>query len=135
MADIFRKSIKVIEIRYPAKKDREELLEWIVRSLGITTNRDIDNTINKILDFILKKNKEQEVINEEEIAREIGLSRSTIHYHLEKLINSHLLEKSNKGYVLRGNTLEETIDEIKLEFDKVIEKIRRIAKELDEQYR
>ncbi|NPA38816.1 MAG: helix-turn-helix transcriptional regulator [Candidatus Nanohaloarchaeota archaeon] len=129
----YKRSIKIVEKRYPESHTTKDMLEWIAISLGVSTKRDLEGTLLKIMEIILSKAKNSQPVKIEELAKKIHISKSTAHHHLEKMYYAGILEKTKKGYYLKGRNLEETIEEIELEIKRIMERIKKVAKEIDEQ--
>ncbi len=127
------KRIIILERRLPSSQDKKELLEWLIVSLGISTKRDLDKTALKIMDLLLEKTKHSTPLRIEDLVDEIHISKSTAHHHLEKMFGAGILEKTKEGYYLKGRNLEQTIEEMELEIHRMLERIKKIAKELDKQ--
>lgn len=128
-----RRIIRILEKRLPSSYNRRELLEWLVISLGISTNRDLDNTALKIMDLLLERAKYSTPVRIDDLVEEIKISKSTAHHHLEKMLCAGILEKTKEGYYLKGRNLEQTIEEVELEVHRMLERIKKIAKEIDRQ--
>ena len=108
----------------------EDKIRWLVQAIGIKSGRDIEGTTEKIFVKILEINREKEGFTLEEIAEALHIPKSTAFYHLERMIEHGIITK-DKEYHLKAPTLKDTIEELKLEFDRMIERIRRIAEEID----
>jgi len=57
--------------------------------------------------------------------------RTTVIYHLNKLVEGGLLVKKGNLYFIRGGTLEAMVKEIKRDVDRLFEELVEVARQLD----
>ncbi len=126
-------NIKIKELKMPNKNDPNisHKVEWLCSSLGILSNRDKDNTSAKILELLLNNAKRSEPLTSDDIAISLNIARSTALHHLEKYEASGIIIK-DKGYSLKASSIEEILDELELDIKRTLERMRKIAKEIDE---
>ncbi len=130
-----RKEITVKEKKLPDEESFKEMLEWVCECLGLIKGRDIEKTSAKLLLCILKHSIKNGPVKPEVLAQEVKLSRSTVVHHLQKYIRVGMIVRTQGGYELRERTLEGTIREIERDIEKEFERIRRIARKIDEELR
>ena len=123
--------IRIQRLKRPSNENLEELISWVCCSLGLVTQRDKDRTSERIFLTLLKKNKEG-VVTFEDLLKEVPVSKSTLSHHLQKYIKHGLLIKTRKGYEFREHSLERTIEEIERDLIKEIERIKEVARKIDE---
>jgi len=126
-------TLKIKELKMLGKNERDvtKKIEWLCDSLGMLSKRDKDRTSARILELLLNSAKRNEGLTSESIAVSLNISRSTALHHLERYASSGIVVKDN-GYHLRCSSVEEVIDEIELEIKRSLERIRKIAREIDE---
>lgn len=107
-----------------------EKIEWICEALGLTNNRDKDKTSVKIMELLLNSSKKNQAIRSEEISISLNIARSTALHHLEKYESSGIVIKRN-GFALKGNSMEEIIDEIELDIQRALKRIKKVARDID----
>lgn len=61
-----------------------------------------------------------------------GVTQAAAVYHLNKFIERGLVIKRGTRYFLRGESIEETVDELKKDFLRRAERIKKIAKRVDD---
>ena len=115
-------------MRYPERQG--DMVKWLCMSLGLSGNRD-KNRIGVVLFRHLLENKS---MSEEELARIAGVSRTTVAHHLMKMVMSGLATKKSGVYELSGNSLDEMLDDMKIDIISALERIKRIANEIDRSF-
>ena len=130
-----RREVTIKERRMPEREEMEDLMEWVCECLGLVKGRDTDKTSAKLLTCFLRHSLKNEPTTPEIMAAELNLSRSTVLHHLKKYMKSGLIIRTSKGYELRERTLEDTIREIEKDVEREFERIRRIARKIDEALR
>ena len=128
----FRK-ITIIRSRKPLKQDVNQDLQWFSNSLGLFSERDKEKSCFRVFIELLKAAKLRNPLSSDQIAQRTNLSRATIIHHINKLIESGIVIVYNNKYVLKVDNLEKLIDEVKLELDKTLYDLKKMAEELDEQ--
>ena len=67
-----------------------------------------------------------------DISEDLELSRGAIIHHLNNFIKSGLIVKENNLYRLRSQSLRKSIEEIKIDIDRIFDQIVKISKEIDD---
>lgn len=124
-------NIKIKTVRKPRKPDIEEDIDWICRSLGIFEPRDKKKTASKVFRIIIKATKKDEPVSSTEIADRVGVTRGAVINHLHKMMNSGLVVKRDRGYVLRAHNMFDTIGEIEEDIERMIRRMKRICDDID----
>jgi predicted transcriptional regulator len=133
MAEIKRK-ISLKDLRPPTEKGDEDI-EWICESLNLFTKKDTDKSAYKIFRTLLKSSLEGEPKTSAEIADEMDLARGTVLFHMRKFFNSGLVRRApGRRYVLRESCLEDTIEDMMHDTEKMFERMKRIAAEIDKEF-
>jgi len=114
--------LTIQKIRRPTREDPEELLDYLLRSLGFQRNIDV---YKKIIRELLTEGKGSTAISEK-----VGARTTTI-YHINKLMRSGFLIKRGSIYELREPTFERTVREILRDVERVFEDLLEVARELD----
>lgn len=106
----------------PYGRDPEELLDYLLTSLGFSRNREMYREI------LMRLTRGPETSTE--LAR--GLSkRTTAIYHITKLVRAGIVVRSGSRYRLREESFERLVEELKRDVDRVFEDLLMVAKELD----
>ena len=124
--------ITIIRTSRPEKKDINQELQWFGGTLGLFNLRDKDKSCFRIFITLLKGLKENKKLTSDEIAIRTKLTRGTVIHHLNKLMSSGIVIKEHNRYILRMDNLEEMVDYIKRDVDQAWDKLKEVAKDIDE---
>ncbi|MBN1160275.1 MAG: hypothetical protein JXA43_03575 [Candidatus Diapherotrites archaeon] len=130
---MIEREIIIYSLRPPAKKKPEEDLEWLCKSLGLIGPRDKDKTTMRILKFIIDNTRKGNSVNLEEISNFAEISKAAALHHLEKLFQRGLITKAERKYELRMFNIEETINEMHRDMERMFSMMRKISEEMDEE--
>jgi predicted transcriptional regulator len=128
----FRK-VTIVRLRKPTSKAVNQDLQWFCSTLGLFSLRDKNSSCFRIFVELLKAAKEERPISSDEMGFKLNLSRGTVVHHLNRLIDSGLVIVENNRYFLRVSNLEELVEEVKKDTEKVFINLKDIAKDLDDQ--
>ena len=124
--------ITIIRSTRPEKKDINQELQWFGGTLGLFNLRDKDKSCFRIFITLLKGLKENQKLTSDEIAIRTRLTRGTVVHHLNKLMSSGIVVKEHNRYILRMDNLEEMVEHIKRDADEAWDKLREVARDIDE---
>ncbi len=116
----------------PPSDSLEQELEWVCKSLGFVSGRDIDEISLKIFETILHLLSTGNPPTSEQIARELDIARGRVNHHLRNYICSGFLLREKNRIYLRGGTLKQTILELKKDADRIFSDLLEIAEEIDQ---
>lgn len=128
----FRK-LTIIKTRKPYEKDINQDLQWFSNSLGLFSERDKEKSCFRIFIELVKAARRRIPLTSDEIAERAHLSRATVIHHLNKLIESGLVVPYKNKYILRVDNLEELVEEVRKDIMKILEDLRIMAEEIDDQ--
>ena len=123
--------IRIIKVRKPSQKDVNSDLQWFSESLGLFGDRDKEKSCFRVFIELLKATRERHSLSSDEIAFRTNLSRATVVHHLDKLKSAGFVIELHNRYILRVDNLEELIDELKKDLNRVFLGLEEMAKELD----
>lgn len=129
---LVRQRITLVKLQRPQKNSVNDELKWLGLSLGLFGERDRDKSCYRLFLELLKAAKIQQLVSSDELAERLHLSRGTIVHHLTKLRHSGIVLVEGKRYILRENTLEILIDDIKRDLDRACDDMKQAAREIDE---
>jgi predicted transcriptional regulator len=127
-------SINIIikKIRSPPPGSLNEDIDYICKSFGYFTPRDKQDTAGKIFRLIVKKTANSNMgLSSDEIAEELSLTRGAIIYHLNNFITAGLVIKENNRYRLRSQSIQKIIEEIKIDIERIMGQMMKIANDID----
>ena len=128
---IKQRRITIVKISRPQHSINEEL-QWFGNSLELFNLRDKDRSCFRIFIELLKATKRQAPISSDELAQKLDLSRGTVVHHLNKLIESGIVIIVKNKYILRGNNLQELVEEIEADSLRTLSELKKVAKSIDE---
>ena len=128
--------ITIIKSRNEADPhDINALLQWLGGSLGLFNPRDKDKSCYRIFLTLIKDLKSKgEGLSSDELASMTGLSRGTVVHHLNRLMESGIVSMHRGRYVLRVETLEELVEDIRSQVNKTFDGVNEVAKYLDRRF-
>lgn len=127
--------ITIVKVRRTNNDNINQELQWIGNSLGLFNLRDRDSSCFRVFITLVRKAKSEKMLSSDEIANNLHLSRSTVVYHLTRLIDSGLVVRESDGYQLRENNLHALIKDIHRDVDAVFNDLQQVAQEIDEKLR
>jgi len=128
---ITQRRITIVKLSRPPQTINDEL-QWFGNSFDLFSERDKERSMFRIFIELLKATKAQVPISSDELAAKLNLSRGTVVYHLNKLIESGIVMIIKNKYILRGGNLQELVDEIESDSTRTFKELKRVAKEIDE---
>lgn len=120
-------------IRPPHYKNLEEDLKWICKVLGITSNRDRNETSYKIFREILYASRNNRFPTIEELSNNLKISRTAVLHHVRVMMERGIIIRHGKYLEMRTMNLENTLDEIFEDLERAISNIKRIAESIDKE--
>ncbi len=127
-----KQRITIIQTRKPARTSLNEELQWLGDSLGLFNLRDKDKSCFRLFIELLKVSKQGMPVSSDELGEKLNLSRGTVIHHISRLMESGLVVHEGRRYMLRDGRLELVIDDIRRDFERTVEELKKAAKEIDE---
>lgn len=125
--------ITVIKIRRTGEDNINKDLQWLGNSLGLFNLRDRDSSCFRIFITLVKKSKGSEAVSSDEIAEKLNLTRGTVVHHLTRLMDSGIVVREKRGYLLRENSMEQLIKDIHHDVEVMFSELKEVAKDIDEE--
>lgn len=127
-----KRKIAIRDLRLPAKSGEGNDIEWLCRSLNLFTKNDTEKSAYKVFRILIRSSIEGKPKTSTEIAEELDLARGTVLFHMKKFYNSGLVERApGRRYALREPSLEETIGDMMRDTERIFERMRKIASDID----
>lgn len=124
--------ITIIKTARPENDNVNELLQWFGGTLGLFNIRDKDRSCFRIFVVLLKTIKiHPGGVSSDDIAELTSLSRGTVVYHLNKLMEVGLIGESNNRYFLKGSSLEAISESLRDEINEAFDSLSSIGRNLD----
>lgn len=128
---IISKKITIIKINKPIDKDINKELQWLGYSLGLFSPRDKDKSCFRVFIELLKAAKMQNPLSSDEIAERLNLSRGTVVFHINKLMESGLVLHHKDRYMLRVDNLKNLIEELEEDVANIYNNLKDVAEDID----
>ena len=125
--------VTIIRTSEPSNDNVNELLQWFGGTLGLFNLRDKDRSCFRIFIVLLNSLKTRPAgLSSDAVAEKTSLSRGTVVYHLNKLMEVGIVLESNNKYYLKHETLEEISESIRSEVNDAFDSLSFIGRSLDD---
>lgn len=109
----------------------DELISWFCEVLGLSGPGEEGSMESEILKRFIAAAQNNKGISSSGIKLGRGIPRSTIIYHLNRLVESGLVVKRGRKYYMRAQALSASIEEIEYDIDREFQRMIDMAKEFD----
>ncbi|HIP74507.1 MAG TPA: hypothetical protein EYH23_00275 [Euryarchaeota archaeon] len=123
------REITLIKREPPLTRDAKEELQWILESLGVPER--FAEEYAELLIRIAKK-REDEKISTSSLAEERGEKRTSLSYHINRMVAMGLITREGRYICLRASNFERMIEEIERDVQRMFEDLKKVAREVDE---
>ncbi len=120
--------IRTVEM--PAAKKPDDIIKWFCEVLGIAagSDSDVEERIFRAFAYAAQTNSG---ISSSDITLRQGLARSTVIYHLNRLIDMGLITKKGRRYYLRATNMARMVEELEYDLDREMNRMLNVAQEFD----
>ena len=131
-----RASFKIVirRIERPFSSSIDDEFDWLCRTLGFFEAIDREKTAANIFRAVVKATEEGKLLSSSEIAEQVKMSRGSVVNHLNNLQRSGLVVRHGRHYLARSRSMFRTIEEIEEDIDRIFAKMKKTAKEIDEEF-
>jgi len=119
------RTITIIHRERPYSDELEENVQWLLSSLGVADAM-LERYV-RILEHMVGRN-----MNATELSEILGDPRTSISYHISKLVDMGLLVKEGRSYRLRAATFLRSIEEMERDVIRMFEDMKKVARTIDE---
>jgi predicted transcriptional regulator len=123
--------ITIIRVRKNPEENINKELQWLGNSLGLFNVRDKDSSCFRVFITLVRKAKRNEPISSDDVADKLSLTRGTVVHHLNKLMESGIVIREKGGYLLRENSLQDLIKDMRRDMEGIFSQLLEVAKEVD----
>jgi predicted transcriptional regulator len=109
--------------------------DWICRSLGFFEEIDKEKTAAAVFRMLVLATERGEALSSTAISERVLMSRGAVINHLNNLVRSGLAEKHGRYYVARSASVQQTIEELEDDIDRVFERMKERARQIDARLR
>ena len=113
----------------PLTRDAREEIQWLMESMGVPKRFAEDYA--EILIRIAKREK-GEKISTGTLAEERGEKRTSMSYHINRMVEMGLIVREGRYLFTRASNFERMVEEIERDTQRIFEDLKRVAREVDE---
>ncbi|MGC8587098.1 MAG: hypothetical protein ACP5K9_02295 [Candidatus Micrarchaeia archaeon] len=113
----------------PRDTSSDELIRWFCRAFGLTEKP--EDMEPKLLKAIVHASFAGKGITSKELYKMLEEPRSTIIYHLNRLIETGVIVRKGRRYYLRSADMQSTIEELQADMMREFERFEEYAEKLD----
>ncbi|MEM3020557.1 MAG: winged helix-turn-helix domain-containing protein [Candidatus Micrarchaeaceae archaeon] len=126
------KKIVIKSVDKPVEaKSPDAIISWFCEVFGLSGSGEPDSIESDILKRFLVAAARNEGISSSEIKLGKDVPRSTVIYHLNRLIESGLVVKRGRKYYMRAQGLSTSLEEVEYDIDREFQRMIDIAREFD----
>lgn len=126
------RKVTIIKIRRTPQENVNQELQWVGNSLGLFNLRDRDSSCFRVFITLVKRARHDAPISSDEIAERLHLSRGTVVHHLSRLMDSGIVIRERKGYLLRDSNMQALIRDIRRDMEGMFSELQEVARDIDE---
>ena len=122
--------IEIRALEMPDEKNPEKILMWFVAAFGLSSDEkdSIEGQILKDFAYAARRN---EGLSSSELKFDREVARSTVIYHLNRLMEVGFIVKKGRKYHLRAMDMTKVIQEIEYDIEREMQRMLDTAKEFD----
>jgi hypothetical protein len=128
----YSRQIIIRRIDSPPEPTAESKLEWICECLGLDKD---DELAREIFKELVRAGEKGEGVSTKEITEKSHVTQGAVVYHMNYFLRSGIIVKQGRRYHLRSYSLENTIEDIELDMIRMLRRMRKIAKMLEDDVR
>ncbi|MDD5147995.1 MAG: helix-turn-helix domain-containing protein [Candidatus ainarchaeum sp.] len=131
-----RNNFKVVvkKIEPPFSRDLDKELEWLCSSLGFFEPIDREKTASGIFRAVVVAAEKGRPVSSTQLAKSVKMSRGSVINHLNNLQRSGLIVRQGRFYAPRSQSMFRTIEEIQEDIERIFEKMKKTAREIDREF-
>ncbi|MFH1224726.1 MAG: helix-turn-helix domain-containing protein [Candidatus Diapherotrites archaeon] len=126
--------IVVRRVERPFSGRATDDLDWICQSLGFFEPIDKDKTASAVFKEIVQSTDKGEALTSTALAQRVKMSRGSVINHLNNLLRAGLIIRHGRFYSARSPSMFRTIEEIEDDIDRVFERMKQRARNIDRQF-
>jgi Bacterial regulatory protein, arsR family. len=125
-------SITIRSVEKPDYNDPKALLKWFCTTFGlIESSEGKDSAEEQILVRFIYAARQNRNLSVSDLKISQKMPRSTLIYHLNRLVDAGIISKKGHTYKLRANDISRVVEEINYDVSREFMRILDTAKELD----
>ena len=128
----YSRQIVIRKVDTPPEPSPESKLEWICECLGIDTD---DELAREIFKALVTASEKGQGVSTRELKEKSHVTQGAIVYHMNSFMRAGIIVKQGRMYFLRAHSLEDTIQEMEDEMINMMNRMRKIARLLEDDFR
>ncbi len=125
-------SITIRSVEKPDYNDPKALLKWFCTTFGLIENPEgKDSVEEQILVRFIYAARQNRNLSVSDLKISPKMPRSTLIYHLNRLVDAGIISKKGHTYKLRANDISRVVEEINYDVSREFMRILDTAKEFD----
>lgn len=123
--------IVIRSIETPTTKKPDAIIKWFCEALGIAAGNDDSDVEERIFRALAYAALNNEGVSSTDLTAGGKLARSTIIYHLNRLMDMGLITRRGRKYRLRATNLSKMVKELEYDLDREMSRMLDVAQEFD----
>jgi predicted transcriptional regulator len=108
----------------------DEMLNFVCEFFGIDPEK--DKLAYEIFKEVIEARKDNHGVRTIEVTKRVHVTQAAVVYHMNTFVRNGIVIKQGREYVLRGENLDRTFEELELDMLRRMKKMRELAKRIDE---
>ena len=123
--------IVIREVERPDSRKPDVMIRWFCAVFDLGGEDETNSIEAQILGDFIKAGYRGEGISSSEITLTPKMARSTVIYHLNRLLELGILVKRGRKYYLRATEMSKVMEEIEYDMEREMQRMIDTAKEFD----
>ncbi len=123
--------IVIREVERPDTKKPDAMIRWFCAVFDLGDDNETNSLESQMLGDFIKAGYKGEGISSSEITLTPKIARSTVIYHLNRLMELGILVKRGRKYYMRATEMSKVMEEIEYDMEREMQRMIDTAKEFD----
>ena len=120
--------IAIKQVNRPQKESVDSLVTWFCESLDLSDKDSLEPTMLK---EIINKSIKGNGVTSMELKMRLGTPRTTVIYHLNRMIYSGIVVRKGRKYYLRSTDMASTLEELQADMQREFMRMIEFAQKMD----
>ncbi|MFI5412300.1 MAG: hypothetical protein ACHQX1_00215 [Candidatus Micrarchaeales archaeon] len=123
--------IVIRDVERPDSKKPDAMIRWFLAVFDLGDGNEANGIEAQILGELVRASYKGEGISSAELKLEPPVARSTVIYHLNRLLELGILVKRGRKYFLRATDMSKVMEEIEYDIEREMQRMIDMAREFD----
>ncbi len=123
--------IVIRDVERPDSKKPDAMIRWFLAVFDLGDGNEANGIEAQILGALVKASYNGEGISSSELKLNPEVARSTVIYHLNRLLELGIIVKRGRKYYLRATEMAKTMEEIEYDLEREMQRMIDMAREFD----